>query len=107
MKTDQPRAWELPFVECDFNAQGWSGDGDLCFYALDQGKLAVIGAHDGMSVFLYDIDEPGTILGYIAKLQRVASGSFCGWRAEPMEGTFYRGPMPDRLAAEVRHSTSS
>lgn len=46
-----------------------------------------------MLVFLYDSDESGTILGRIGKLQHVTSGAFSGWRAEPIAGTEYRGPM--------------
>jgi|GEM_PF-17220 len=84
---------ELPFVECDFNARGWGGEGDACFYAFDQKKLAAISPCDGMLVFLFDLDESDTILGCVGKLQYVTLGSFSGWRAEPIAGTEYRGPM--------------
>jgi len=107
MKANRPDDQRLPFVQCDLNAQGWGGSGDRCFYVLDQKKLAAIAAHDGMSVFLYDIDEPDTILGCVGKLQYVVLGSFSGWRAEPVEGTFYRGFMPHRLAEEIQCPTSS
>jgi len=91
---------QMPFVWCDFNACGWAGNGDRSYYALDRDKLAAIDAHDGMLVFLYDEDEPGTILGCVAQLQHVTLGAFIGWRAKPISGTDYRGPRPAPLTDE-------
>jgi len=88
---------QMPFVWCDFDACGWAGNGDKSYYALDRDKLAAITAREGMLVFLYDSDEPGTILGCVAQLQNVTLGSFSGWRAEPVAGTDYRGPEPAHL----------
>jgi hypothetical protein len=82
----------LPFVWCDFNACGWAGNGDNSYYALHRETLAAIAPHDGMRVFLYDIDEPGTIFGCIAELRFVTLGAFSEWRAEPVAGTRYVGP---------------
>jgi len=84
----------LPFVWCDFNACGWAGNGDESYYALDKKKLADLAASDGMRVFLYDEEEPGMILGCVALLRHVRVGALCGWRAEPVAGTWYRGPGP-------------
>lgn len=85
---------QLPFMWCDFSACGWAGNGDNSYYALDKAALAAIGAHDGMLVFLYDTDGPGTIIGCIARLRYVTLGAFSGWRAEPVAGTGYRSPSP-------------
>lgn len=87
----------LPFVWCDFNACGWAGDGDESYYALDTKRLADLAAHDGMRVFLYDVEESGMILGCVAQLRHVTVGAFCGWRAESVAGSWYRGPSPPML----------
>jgi len=93
----------MPFVWGDFNARGWAGDDDTSIYALDRDAIAAIPAKNGMLAFVWDHDDPGTILGCVAILQHVTLGAFTGWRAEPVADSFYRGPKPahlgDRLGA--------
>jgi hypothetical protein len=84
----------MPFIWGDFNARGWAGNGDESIYALDRDALAAIPAANGMLAFVWGDDEPGTIFGYVAKLQFVTLGAYTGWRAEPIAGSFYRGPKP-------------
>ena len=84
----------IPLVWCDFNACGWAGNGDSCYYALDRERLKEIAAHEDMQVFLYDVDEPGTIFGCVAKLEPWTHGTSSGWRAQPIPGTEYSGPEP-------------
>jgi len=92
----------VPCVWGDFNACGWGGDGDESFYGLDREALAAITVIEGMQVFVWTEDEEDTILGCVAILQHVTLGSFIGWRAQPVPGTFYRGPRPDRMTAAGR-----
>ena len=96
MEGDLPTQ-QMPFVWGDLNACGWAGGGDESIYALDRDALAEIPARDGMPVFVWWEDEPGTILGCVANLEYITLGAFTGWRAVPVAGTFYRGPMPAHL----------
>jgi len=91
----QPPIKDTPAVWTDLSAQGWAGSGDTAFYSLDQRALAKVQPVPGQSVFVWDEDEPGTVLGYIAVLEPVTVGNFKGWRAVPVPGTFYRGPKPE------------
>ena len=84
----------MPYIWGDFNARGWAGAGDESIYALDKEALAAIPATEGMQAFIWTDDEEGTILGCVATLQHITLGAFCGWRAQPVSGTFYRGPKP-------------
>ena len=88
---------EMPFVCGDFNACGWAGGNDRSIYALDRDVLAAIPAKDGLLVFVWDDDEVGTIFGHVATLHYVTLDAFSGWRAEPVRGSFYRGPKPAHL----------
>jgi len=87
----------MPYVWADFNACGWAGGGDESIYALDKDALAAIPARDRTTVFIWCGDESGTILGCVASLQYITLGAFTGWRAVPVPGTFYRGPLPAHL----------
>jgi len=89
-----PPSNETPAVWADLNARGWAGAADTAFYVLDPATLALAQPAEGKHVFLWDMDEPGTILGWIAALEHVAVGQFIGWRAVPVPDTFYRGPKP-------------
>jgi hypothetical protein len=89
-----PPTAETPAVWADLNAQGWAGAGDTAFYVLDPTALALAQPEVGKRVFLWDHDEPGTVLGWIAVLEHVTVGQFTGWRAIPVPGSFYRGPKP-------------
>ena len=91
----------LPFVEGDFNACGWAGDGDMSIYALDRATLQRILAEDGMLAFVWTDDDPGEILGQVATLEYITLGAFTGWRANPVPGTFYRGPKPAELLGDA------
>jgi hypothetical protein len=84
----------MPFVEADFNACGWAGDGDESIYALDKPTLDRISAKTGMTAFVWADDDPGEIFGFVAVLEHLTLGAFTGWRAKPVAGTFYRGPKP-------------
>jgi hypothetical protein len=88
---------KMPYIWGDFNACGWAGNGDQSIYALDRDALAAIPATEGMLAFVWADDEAGTILGCVAVLQQVTIGSFSGWRAEPVQKSFYRGPKPAHL----------
>jgi hypothetical protein len=88
---------QMPFVWGDFNACGWAPGGDESIYALDKDALAAIPAKDGMAIFVWCEDEPDTILGCVATLEHITLGAFTGWRAVPVGGTFYRGPVPSHL----------
>lgn len=68
MEGDLPTQ-QMPFVWGDLNACGWAGGGDESIYALDRDALAEIPARDGMPVFVWWEDEPGTILGCVANLR--------------------------------------
>ena len=85
---------QLPAVWADFNACGWAGDGDTSYYALDQDALAAAQPANGKRVFLWDEDDPETILGCVGTLEYVTIGQFNGWRAVPVAGSLYRGPRP-------------
>jgi hypothetical protein len=87
----------VPFVWADFNARGWAGKPDDCLYALDRGALERIAPTPGLVVFVWDEDEPGSVLGCMATLEQAVVGSFSGWRARPIAGSFYRGPRPAAL----------
>ena len=91
----------MPYVWGDFNACGWAGDGDESIYALDGDALAAIPATEGMLAFVWTNDEADTILGCVATLQHITLGAFTGWRAEPVPGSFYRGPKPAHLLGEL------
>ena len=92
---------ELPAVWADLNAQGWEGNGDLAFYVLDPVALAAAHPVAGKCVFLWDHEEPATILGWVAALEYVSIGHFTGWRAVPVPGSFYRGPRPPFVPSGV------
>jgi hypothetical protein len=91
----------IPFIEGDFNACGWDGDGDESIYVLDHKALAVIPAREGILVFVWSDDGPAEIFGFVATLQHVTLGAFTGWRAQPVSGTFYRGPKPPHLGGGI------
>jgi hypothetical protein len=76
-----------------------AGSGDTAFYAFASSALAAADLKNGTRVFLWDEDEPGTILGCVAVLEHVSVGHFTGWRAVPVPGSFYRGPKPVFVAA--------
>ena len=90
----RPPSKEIPAVWADFNARGWAGAGDSAFYVLDPTTLALAQPTEGKRIFLWETDEPGTILGWVAALEHVTVGQFVGWRAVPVPDTFYRGPKP-------------
>jgi hypothetical protein len=90
-----------PAVWADFNARGWAGGSDTAFYALDPNALAEAQPEQGKRVFLWDEDEPDTILGCVAILEHVSFGQFTGWRAVPVEGAWYRGPKPAFVPAKL------
>lgn len=91
----QPPTKDTPAVWTDLNAQGWAGSGDTAFYCLGGRALAEIQPMPGQTVFVWDEDDSGTVLGHIAVLEHVTIGYFTGWRAVPVPGTFYRGPRPE------------
>jgi hypothetical protein len=92
----------MPFIEGDFNTCGWAENGDESIYiVLDRAALAAIPAKDGKLVFVWSDDDPGEIFGFVATLQHVTLGAFTGWRAQPVPGTFYRGPKPSLLAGGI------
>ena len=73
----------IPFVEGDFNACGWAGNGDTSIYVLDKLALERICARNGMLAFIWADDDPGEILGHVAVLEHLTLGAFSGWRATP------------------------
>jgi hypothetical protein len=87
----------IPFIEGDFNACGWAGNGDESIYVLDMPTLVAISAADGMHAFVWTDDEQDTIFGVVGILEYMTLGAFTGWRAKPVPGTFYRGPKPAEL----------
>jgi hypothetical protein len=91
----------FPFIEGDFNACGWAGNGDQSIYLVNKPTLERISAKAGMLVFVWSDDEVGTIFGYTAALEHVSIGAFSGWRAKPVPGTFYRGPKPAKLSQSL------
>jgi hypothetical protein len=92
---------ETPAVWADFNARGWAGGSDTALYVLDPAALATVQPEDGKRVFAWDEDEPGSILGCVAVLERASVGHFSGWRAVPVPGSFYRGPKPAFVPAKL------
>lgn len=80
-----PRVW------CDFNACGWSGGSDDCYYVLDSSDLVAANACEGLCVLLYDWeDDPQTeVLARVAELEPWNGR----WRARPLGG-FYSGAKP-------------
>jgi hypothetical protein len=90
----QPPIAEAPAVRADLNAQGWAGSGDNAFYVLDPVALALAQPEPEKRIFLWDHDESGTVLGWVAILEHVTVGQFTDWRAIPVPGSFYRGPTP-------------
>lgn len=84
----------IPFIEGDFNACGWAGEGDESIYVLDKPTLVAISATNGLRAFVWADDEPGSIFGFEAVLEYLTLGGFTGWRAKPVAATFYRGPKP-------------
>jgi hypothetical protein len=94
-------AKQTPAVRADFNARGWAGAGDTALYVLDPGAVAAATAARGTRVFVWDEDEPGTILGCLAILEHVSIGCFTGWRAVPVPDSFYRGPKPAFVAGKL------
>ena len=97
MSQGQLPSTHLPYVEGDFNACGWGGNGDMSIYSLNKEALSNIPATEGREVFLWSDDDNGDIFGNVAILEFVTLGGFVGWRARPVPGTNYRGPKPSHL----------
>lgn len=85
---------QLPSLDCDFNAVGWSGEpDDPCIYVFDEATLVALAPTVGMRVFLFmDENVEGTeVVGCAATLEWVKLAKE-GWRARPDAMTWYRGP---------------
>ena len=80
----------LPYIECDFNARGWSGDlDDMCFYVFVIPTDISVVLHNGLRsfIFMYDNAEKTEIVGCEAVFEQYHEG----WRARPDETTWYNG----------------
>jgi hypothetical protein len=88
MNAEPPDA-SLPWVWCDFNACGWSGQaGDTCYYVLDRRTLDGLHPAEGMRVFVFDYEGAGEMVGCAGRLEW-HNGD---WRVRPDEWTnWYRG----------------
>ncbi len=92
-----PRYW------CDFNSAGVGGErDDDCFYSFRPEDLRRNQPVAGLKVFLYQEDGVDTIVGCEAHFEPYRDGwlgepfksfRFCGWRARPVPGTWYQGPL--------------
>jgi hypothetical protein len=79
-------------VWCDFNACGLSDDeaGDNCYYSFDREYFRNATPIEGVRIFIWDYSDDDEIIGYIAVLERYPQ-HISGWRARPIENTWYRG----------------
>jgi hypothetical protein len=90
MKSSPPPI-SIPRLECDFNAQGLSGEsGDDCYYGLDRQRLATLHPVVGMRVFVWDWSDSELVIGCEASLEPFHDF----WRARPVPDTWYEG-LPD------------
>ncbi len=88
---DAAQSW----VECDFNACGWSGAADDdCYYVLDQQALVQLGPTEGMKLFIFADEGGGEFFGCEGRLERFGEA----WRVRPDHGTWFErrlgGPRP-------------
>jgi hypothetical protein len=86
MKNDEERL-RLPWIWCDFNAQGWSGaPDDTCYYVWDEKALDAIGKEEGMKLIIYMEDGPSEAVACIAVLESYKHS----WRLRPLEDSLFR-----------------
>jgi hypothetical protein len=96
----------LPRIGCDFNAFGLSEEQeDRCFYSFDRTQLDLLRSLVGARVVLFAFDAESEITACEAVVEPWRSGWrgepqktfwFCGFRARPVEGTWYIGSVPWR-----------
>jgi hypothetical protein len=90
--TSEPPSHSLPKVSCDLNACGWSGENDdNCYYAFDKEQFAALPPSVGMRLFIWDWSDSESIVGCEAILEQARDG----WRARPIDGTWFEGKPDD------------
>lgn len=92
--TEQEADIQVPPLECDFNAVGWSGEpDDRCVYVLHQTTLLALAPTEGTRAFLfmYEDTKETEVFGCEATLEWVKLATE-GWRARPDESAWYRRP---------------
>jgi hypothetical protein len=95
---------KLQRIECDFNAVGLSDEpNDNCFYSFNREHVAQLAALVGARAVLYSYDSHTEVTACEALIETCRSGwrgepecsfFFCGFRARPIEGSWYSGPVP-------------
>lgn len=102
MPQGQPLNLALQRIECDFNAFGLSDEShDNCFYSFNREDVPLLASLVGGRVVLYAHDSESEITACEALVEACSSGwqgepessfFFCGFRARPIEGSWYNGP---------------
>lgn len=83
----------LSAVWTDFNAKGWSGENDdPCYYVINLQRLHVDEITEGRRFFAYmeENQSSAEIVGCEALLEKYRDG----WRARPVENTWFNGQAP-------------
>ena len=102
--SQQPLNLQKPRFRCDFNARGLSDEpDDDCFYSFDRSEVARLPEVVGQRVVLFDFDSDHEITACEAVIEAYRTGWrgepnasfwFSGFRARPVEGTWYWGRAP-------------
>ena len=92
----------LPRIECDFNTMGLGGEErNDCIYSFSRSMVPMLRV--GITCILYSFDTDSEITACEAVIEPYkigwkgdsgASFYFCGFRARPLEDTWYWGPIP-------------
>jgi hypothetical protein len=95
---------QMPRLRCDFNARALSDEpDDECFYSFDRAEVSRLPDLVGMKVVLFDLDsdEEITACEAVVEVYRTgwrgeadASFWFCGFRARPIDASWYWGRRP-------------
>ena len=94
----------LPRIGCDFNAHSLSQEpDDTCYYSFDREQVSQLSELVGSRVVLFDYDSQTEIVGCEAIIETFETGWrgeighsfwYCGFRARPIDKTWYWGPIP-------------
>ena len=88
VEKSEPPDTSLPWVECDFNACGWTGAaGDDCYYVFDEQALLRLGPVEGARLIIFADEGGGEVFGCEGRLERFGEG----WRVRPDPATWFRG----------------
>ena len=76
---------KYPRIYVDFNACGWAGGDDPCYYVYSKSDLQNFVPADGMVVCIYMESDEASVVGCLAHMESYKND----WRFRELEGSWF------------------